>query len=243
MVLHTVERTLQARSIGRAIVATDDERIYRAVRDAGFDAQMTSSTHATGTDRLAEVARTLEDAEIIVNVQADEPLIAPQTIDRAVAALIENEEAQMATTCEPIMDASDVLSVDVVKVVTDECGRALYFSRSPIPFPRDLVRRYGALAVALELEPNNLTRFRKHTGLYVYRRGFLLEYAGWQQSMLEETEALEQLRALARGAAIQVVEAAAPSIGVDTEADLERVRAMLEAKERNGKTDNEEADA
>lgn len=230
MVLHTVERTLQARSVGRVIVATDDERIYKTVCDAGFEAQMTSTTHATGTDRIAEVARTLENAELIVNVQGDEPLISPETIDRAVAALIENEDAQMATVCEPIMDAGDVLSADVVKVVTDERGRALYFSRSPIPLPRDLVCRYGSLTVALELEPDSLMLFRKHIGLYVYRRGFLLEYAGWQSSVLEEAEALEQLRALSRGALIQVIEAAAPSIGVDTEAALERVRAMMQAK-------------
>ena len=233
MILHTVERAVRASSVGRVIVATDDERIHRAVTEAGYESCMTSNSHRTGTDRLAEVARTLEEIEIIVNVQADEPLIAPETIDRAIAALVANPEAQMATTSEEIMEAADVLSPDVVKVVADERGRALYFSRSPIPFPRELVRHYGALHVALELDPSALSLFRKHTGLYVYRRGFLLEYLGWQPSTLEETESLEQLRALARGATIQVVEASAPSIGVDTEADLERVRALLESGERS----------
>ncbi len=228
MTLHTVERALVANSIGRVIVATDDARIYKAVSEAGYEAQMTSAAHATGTDRIAEVARTLEDAELIVNVQGDEPFIAPETIDRAVAALIANADAQMATTCEPITEAADVLSPDVVKVVTDERGRALYFSRAPIPFPRDLVRRYGALHIALELEPDALALFRKHTGLYVYRREFLLEYASWQTASLEQMEALEQLRALTRGAGIVVIETDKPSIGVDTEADLARVRAMVE---------------
>lgn len=189
---------------------------------------MTSERHTTGTDRLAEVAETLDDFEIIVNVQADEPLIAPETIDRAVAALIANADAEMATTSEAIDDAADVLSPDVVKVVVDEGGWALYFSRSPIPFPRDLVRRYGTLALALEREPETLALFRKHTGLYVYRRGFLLEYTRWQPSALEKLESLEQLRALARGARIQVVESHAPSVGVDTEVDLARVRRLIE---------------
>lgn len=228
MVLHTIERTMQARSVGRVIVATDDKRILDAVRMAGYEAQMTSDRHSNGTERLAEVAEALNEFEFIVNVQADEPLIAPETIDHAVAALIANTDAEMATTSEEIGEAADVLSPDVVKVVVDERGQALYFSRSPIPFPRDLVRRYGSLALALELEPESLTLFRKHTGLYVYRRRFLLEYAHWQPYHLEHLESLEQLRALARGAKIQVVESFAPSIGVDTEADLARVRRLLE---------------
>jgi 3-deoxy-manno-octulosonate cytidylyltransferase (CMP-KDO synthetase) len=120
------------------------------------------------------------------------------------------------------------LSADVVKVVTDSAGRAIYFSRSPIPFPRDAVRRYGTLLAALEIEPGLLETFRKHTGLYVYRRGFLLEYARWPQSVLERVEALEQLRALERGATIRVIEADSPSIGVDTESDLTRVRKIME---------------
>ena len=114
----------------------------------------------------------------------------------------------------------------------DERGRALYFSRSPIPFPREAVRRYGSLAAALEVEPQLLGTFRKHTGLYVYRRAFLLEYARWPQTALERAESLEQLRILERGHSIRVVEAAAPSIGVDTEDDLRRVREMFEAEPR-----------
>ena len=229
MILHVVERALSARGIGRAVVATDDRRILEAVLAAGFEAVMTRADHASGSDRLAEVAATLDEADAVVNLQGDEPLVSPRTIERALEELWEDAAAQIVTTSEAITDAADVLSPDVVKVVTDARGRALYFSRSPVPFPRDVVRRYGTLAAALEAEPLLLQTFRKHTGLYVYRRAFLLEYTRWPQSTLERAESLEQLRALERGAVIKVVEADAPSIGVDTEQDLERVRKILEA--------------
>ena len=229
MILHVLERALAARNVGRAIVATDDARIQDAVLSAGFEAVMTRADHASGSDRLAEVAAVLDDADLIVNLQGDEPLVSPRTIERAAEELARDDEAQVVTTSEAITDAADVLSPDVVKVVADARGRALYFSRSPVPYPRDAVRRHGTLAAALEAEPALLQTFRKHTGLYVYRRGFLLEYARWPQSTLERAESLEQLRALERGAVIKVVEADAPSIGVDTEQDLERVRKILEA--------------
>jgi len=229
MILHVLERALAARNVARAIVATDDERVLDVVRFAGFEAVMTRSDHASGSDRLAEVAATLNDADVIVNLQGDEPLVSPKTIERAVDELLRDETAQVITTSEEITDATDVLSADVVKVVTDERGRALYFSRSPIPFPREAVRSYGTLVAALEIEPQLLATFRKHTGLYVYRRAFLLEYTRWPQSELERTESLEQLRAMERGATIKVIEADSPSIGVDTEQDLERVRKILEA--------------
>lgn len=228
MILWVVERALSASNISRAIVATDDERILRAVREAGFEAVMTSPTHRSGSDRLAEVAAALDEADVIVNVQGDEPLISPLTIERAVDELINADEAFVVTTCEMIESAADVLSPDVVKVVVDRGGRALYFSRAPIPYPRDAVRRHGTLLTALEKEPQLLEGFRKHTGLYAYRRSFLLEYSGWPQTELERAEALEQLRALERGITIKVIEADAPSIGVDTAEDLERVRAILE---------------
>lgn len=228
MILHVLERALAARNIARAIVATDDKRILDAVRSAGFEAQMTRKEHASGSDRLAEVAATLDETEVIVNLQGDEPLISPRTIERAVDELLKDDNAQVVTTSEAISDAADVLSVDVVKVVADSSGHALYFSRSPIPFPRDMVRKYGTLMAALEIEPDLLTRFRKHTGLYVYRHAFLLEYTKWPQSELERTESLEQLRALERGVKIRVIESDAPSIGVDTLQDLERVRKMIE---------------
>jgi 3-deoxy-manno-octulosonate cytidylyltransferase (CMP-KDO synthetase) len=230
MVVHVVERALAARRVERAVVATDDERIFAAVSDAGHEALMTSAEHASGSDRLAEAARSFVDAEVIVNVQGDEPLIAPETIDAAVEALLEDAGAQVATTCERIERADDVLSADVVKVVMDARGRAIYFSRSPIPYPRDGVRRHGSLEAALAAEPQLLAAFRKHTGLYVYRRSFLLEYSGWTQTALERAESLEQLRILERGARIRVVEATSPSIGVDTLEDFERVRALIESE-------------
>ena len=227
MVVRVVERALAAPSVARAVVATDDERVYAAVRAAGHECVMTSPDHASGSDRLAEAVAGLE-ADLIVNVQGDEPLISPETIERAVAALVADEGAAVSTTWEPIETAADVLSGDVVKVVIDERGRALYFSRSPVPFPRDAARRHGSLSRALEAEPGLLKTFRKHTGLYVYRRAFLLEYTRLPQSALEITESLEQLRVLERGHSIRVVEAAAPSVSVDTEDDLRRVREMME---------------
>ena len=230
LVLWTLERALAARHIARAIVATDDERVFAAVTGAGFEAMMTSSEHASGTDRIAEVARALPAAQIIVNVQGDEPLISPKTIDLAIEALLApgSEAVEMATTCEPITNPADVIDSSVVKVVMDQNGRAVYFSRSPIPYPQDAARRHGNVQAALEKEPELLSTFRKHTGLYAYRREFLLQYASWPQSPLEVAERLEQLRALERGVTIRVVEAAAPSVGVDTLDDLERVRAMME---------------
>jgi 3-deoxy-manno-octulosonate cytidylyltransferase (CMP-KDO synthetase) len=227
MILHVLERALSAHNVGRAIVATDDRRIRDAVLAAGFEAMMTRADHASGSDRLAEVAAALDGADVIVNLQGDEPLVSPRTIERAVEELLKDDAAQVVTTSEIINDAADVLSPDVVKVVTDASGRALYFSRSPVPFPRDAVRRHGTLEAALEAEPSLLASFRKHTGLYVYRRTFLLEYACWPQSALERAESLEQLRALERGAVIKVIEADSPSIGVDTEQDLERVRKIF----------------
>lgn len=229
MILHVLERATQARHVARALVATDDRRIFDAVIDAGFEAVMTSPQHASGSDRLAEVAAMLDDTDIIVNVQGDEPLIAPETIERAVEALLDDAEAVVVTTCEAITDRADVLGSDVVKVVIDGRGHALYFSRSPVPFPRDAVRAHGSLDAALAHDPALLAAFRKHTGLYVYRRGFLLEYSRWPQTKLERLESLEQLRILEHGAKIRVVETSIGSIGVDTPEDLARVREIIES--------------
>jgi 3-deoxy-manno-octulosonate cytidylyltransferase (CMP-KDO synthetase) len=227
LVLWVAERALAARTVSRVIVATDDQRILKAVQAAGFEALMTSADHASGSDRVAEVARDL-DAEIVVNVQGDEPLIEPETIDRAVRALVSDDEAQMATTCEPIDNPDEVLSRAVVKVVINDEGRAISFSRNPIPFPNQAVQKHGSIEAALRNEPALLFSFKKHTGLYVYRREFLLQFTGWPPSPSEQAESLEQLRALERGTKITVVAAAAPSIGVDTKEDLARVRAMVE---------------
>jgi 3-deoxy-manno-octulosonate cytidylyltransferase (CMP-KDO synthetase) len=228
MIFWVLERALAASRIARVIVATDDARVLEAVNVAGYEAVMTRGDHASGTDRLAEVALALSDADIIVNVQGDEPLISPDTIDRAVDALLADDHCQVATTWEPISSAADVLSPDVVKVVLDNSGHAVYFSRAPVPYPRDATRRHGSIEAALENEPELVSQFRKHTGLYAYRRDFLLEFARWPQSQLEQAESLEQLRIIERGIKIRVVQGNAPSIGVDTREDLERVRTIME---------------
>ena len=233
MILHVVARALAARNVARALVATDDRRIYDAVRAAGYEAVMTRADHQSGSDRLAEAAAALDAADLVVNVQGDEPLIAPETIERAVSVLIDDPGALVATVSEPFTKAEDVLSADVVKVVVGAGGRAVYFSRSPVPYPRDAARQFGSLAAALAARPALLALFRKHAGLYVYRRAFLLEYARWPASALERAESLEQLRIMERGVAIRVVEAATPSVGVDTEEDLARVREMFNAKAGN----------
>ena len=228
MICWVVERALAAGNVSRAIVATDNERIAEAVKAAGFEAVMTDRKHRSGTDRIAEVAASLNDADIIVNVQGDEPLISPATIERAVEALREVTDVRIVTTWEPVESAADVLNPDVVKVVVDDRERAIYFSRSPVPYPREAARKHGSIETAILNEPGLLTTFRKHTGLYVYRRDVLLKFAQWPQSDLERLESLEQLRALERGVEIKAIKASATSIGVDTIADLERVRRLVE---------------
>lgn len=227
LILHTVEQARKARNLSRVIVATDSEEIVRVVQESGNEAVLTSPHHQSGSDRIAEVAENLPENSIIVNVQGDEPLISPMTIEKAVDAILQDESVDMATTCEPIHDLKDVLSADVVKVVTDKNGFALYFSRSPIPFPREAVRKYGSLENALQTDKHLLSLFRKHTGLYVYRREFLLKYTRFEQTNLEKTEMLEQLRALENGAKIKVIEVLESSIGVDTAEDFERVKMYL----------------
>jgi 3-deoxy-manno-octulosonate cytidylyltransferase (CMP-KDO synthetase) len=230
LILHTLEQAKKARNVSRVIVATDDERILKVIEESGNEAILTSRAHQSGSDRIAEVAENLPENSIIVNVQGDEPLISPSTIEKAVESVLEDETIEMATTCEPIFDARDVLSADVVKVVTDEKGFALYFSRSPVPFPREAVKKYGTLENALQREPALLAFFRKHTGLYVYRREFLLKFTKLPQTNLEKTEMLEQLRALENGARIKVVEVAENSIGVDIKEDFERVGQIIERR-------------
>lgn len=224
MVQRVYERVRRASRVTRVLVATDDERIGRAVSAFGGEVVMTSPHHATGTDRLAEVAASL-DAEVIVNVQGDEPLIDPAVVDAVVEPLLADASLPMATVSLPLRSLDDMLSPSVVKVVADARGDALYFSRSPIPFVRDGgpadPRSAAARAVALGLA-------RQHVGLYAYRREALLRFAGLPRSPLEEAEGLEQLRALAAGMAVRVVaREGEPGRAVDTPADLEQVRALL----------------
>jgi 3-deoxy-manno-octulosonate cytidylyltransferase (CMP-KDO synthetase) len=227
MILHTVERAKECQLINRVVVATDDRRVFDAVRAAGEEAMMTSPDHRTGTDRLAEAASKL-DAEIIVNVQGDEPLIEPATIESALAPLVADDTIVMSTTSEPIDSVEDVINPNVVKVVADATGFALYFSRNPIPFPRAAVAEHGSVEAALIARPELLRFYAKHTGMYVYRREFLLTYSQLSPTPLEQLELLEQLRALEHGYRIKVVSVAHRSIGVDTPEDLERVRKMFD---------------
>jgi 3-deoxy-manno-octulosonate cytidylyltransferase (CMP-KDO synthetase) len=232
MICWVAEKARAARNVDRVIVATDSQQIVDVVQSNDIEAVLTSSDHQSGTDRVAEVAATIPDAQIIVNVQGDEPLISPATIERAVETMkIEISKgtagAGIVTTWEPIESLDDVLTPDVVKVVLDDDDNAVYFSRSPIPYPRDAAKRHETPDVALLKEPKLLKLFRKHTGLYVYRRDVLLEFTKWPQSQLERVEALEQLRALTHGVKIKVVEACTASTGVDTPADLERVRSVF----------------
>lgn len=232
MVCWVAERARLARNVDRVIVATDSQQIVDAVEARGFEAILTSTHHTSGTDRVAEVATQIPDAEIIVNVQGDEPLISPETIERAVdvmsAEISKQDGAGIVTTWEPIDSLDDLLNPDLVKVVLNENGMAVYFSRSPMPYPRDAAKRHGGSPEsALMNEPELFKLFRKHTGLYVYRRDVLLEFTKWPPSQLEQIEALEQLRALEHGVKIKVVEACATSTGVDTVEDLEKVRELV----------------
>lgn len=204
-------RTAAARAISSVIVATDDERIFRAVERFGGTARMTSASHVSGTDRLAEVAAGL-DCDIVVNVQGDEPLIEPQMIDEAVAPFAADPALMMSTLRRRIADAAELHNPNVTKVVVDRDDYALYFSRAPIPFVRD-----GAPAAPAW----------RHVGLYAYRRACLLHLAGLPPTALEQSEALEQLRALEHGIRIKAMETAFDSIGVDTPDDLERVRRLV----------------
>jgi 3-deoxy-manno-octulosonate cytidylyltransferase (CMP-KDO synthetase) len=223
MIERVWERARAASLPERVLVATDDERIAAAVRRFGGEVVLTSSAHATGTDRLAEAVRTT-DADIVVNVQGDEPMLDPAGIDAAAAPLVEEPELPMATLSLPLTELQEMLSPSVVKVVTDARGDALYFSRSPIPHvrtPGGGLEEAARAALARGLA-------RKHVGLYAYRRSALLRLAALPPAPLEQAEGLEQLRALHHGMRIRVVSVDGPgSVAVDTAEDLERVRALL----------------
>lgn len=227
MIMHVVERASRARTVSRVIVATDDERILDSVRKRGGEARMTSTEHTSGTDRVAEVASAL-DANIFVNVQGDEPLIEPSTIDAAVEALLDDDTGLVlvSSTSEPITEVEDVFNPNVVKVVSDREGFALYFSRSPIPFIRP--PEGFTLEESLRANQTLLTNYRKHSGLYAYRAAYLERFVKMPPSQLELAETLEQLRALENGFGIRIVPVEHRSIGVDTRQDYERVKRLIE---------------
>ena len=225
MIQYVYEGVRQSKLIDEVIIATDDQRILEAVKAFGGKAVMTSPSHFTGTDRVAEVARNLR-SEIIVNVQGDEPLINGNFIDKAIRPLLTNDDLQMSTLMTRIEEVRDWLNPHIVKVVVDQKNFALYFSRSPIPFPRDL--QIGRL----ESNPFGTNRplpkrVFKHIGVYVFRRKFLLLFSKMKVTPLEKLEKLEQLRALENGYRIKVNPVDYEPLSVDTPEDLEKVTAYL----------------
>jgi len=226
MIVRVAERA-QAAGATQVVVATDDARIAAAVDAHGIRACMTRDDHPTGTDRLAEAAQALglADDAIVVNVQGDEPLLAPALIRRMAELLAERPDAAIATACHPIEDPAEAFSPNVVKVVLDRDGYALYFSRATIPWARD------AFAAGRDALPAGLPLYR-HYGLYAYRVAFLRAYPGLAPAAIERFEALEQLRALWHGYRIAVeVTTGTPAPGVDTPEDLERVRALYATRD------------
>lgn len=217
LVLHAYERAKEAKRVDEVLIAADDPLIIEALKP--FDARvvMTRVDHPSGTDRIAEAVASL-DADIVVNVQGDEPVISPVLIDQAVEVLQRDPEVMMSTARSLIHDPELITNPNCVKLICDRRGRALYFSRSPIPYIRDAKDQDAAA-----------TCYWQHIGLYVYRKDFLLKYAAMPMTPLERLEKLEQLRALENGYPIAVVDTEYESIGVDTPEDLEAVRRLLGA--------------
>lgn len=224
MIRHVWEQACKS-GAQRVVVATDDQRILDACEGFGADTVLTRVEHNSGTDRLAEVADKLGLAAdaIVVNVQGDEPLIPPSVIDQVARNLAAHPEAAIATLAEPISDSQALFNPNVVKVLSDVNGLALTFSRAPLPWARD------EFALDRDALPSSVP-YRRHIGIYAYRAGFLADFVAWGPCWLENTECLEQLRALWHGQRIHVADAVeAPPAGVDTAEDLERVRKLLGA--------------
>lgn len=217
MVAHVWERARES-GAERVLVATDDERIREAVTGLGAEVCMTRADHTSGTDRLAEVAEQLQldDDEIVVNLQGDEPQMPAELIRQVATDMDTHPDASVTTLYQPIVEQRDLFDPNAVKVVTDEAGYALYFSRAPIPWDRDNFS---------DQQQGQPTRHYRHIGLYAYRAGFLHRYTQWPASPIEQMESLEQLRVLWKGEKIHLSEATQdPGHGIDTEADLERAR-------------------
>jgi 3-deoxy-manno-octulosonate cytidylyltransferase (CMP-KDO synthetase) len=219
MIQHVVERVRQSQKVSRVIVATEDERIKKAVESFGGEAILTRPDHRTGTDRVAEVAAHVE-AEIYLNVQGDEPLIDPGTVDALVEAMLENPETHIVTPCAAIGQPNDIMDPNIVKVVRDFDGNALYFSRAPIPWVRDTGQAGSP-------------RHWKHLGLYAFRRDALLEFPTLPPGELERVEQLEQLRWLENGFRIGVVETDYDAVSVDVPSDVERIEKLLATDARS----------
>lgn len=214
MIERVWERARSASLVSKVVVATDDERIANAVKSFGAEAVMTRADHRSGTERVAEVAVAHPEAEIVINVQGDMPLIEPAAIDAAIEAVSADEEVRVGTLAVPITSPTDIMDPNVVKTVLDFDGNALYFSRAPIPWVRDRQDSVHA-------------NFLKHLGLYVFRREALLEFATFPQGDLERIEQLEQLRWLENGYRIRVAETEYKTVEVDTPEDVKRVEQLL----------------
>ena len=217
IIQHVWENAKKAKTLDDLVVACDDERIFKTVEDFGAKAVMTAKAHASGTERIAEVVAD-RDVKVVVNIQADEPLIHPSMIDDVAYYLLNNQDVFVATIMKRIEAEEEILDANVVKVVFDKRGHALYFSRCPIPFVR-------------EEEPGMRVHY-KHIGLYGYTKDFLFTYKNLAVSKLEKLEKLEQLRILENGYAIKVIETKYETIGVDTREDLEKVRYWLVIKSK-----------
>jgi 3-deoxy-manno-octulosonate cytidylyltransferase (CMP-KDO synthetase) len=215
LVQHVWERCQECRAVEDVVIATDDERIMEAAASFGARAVLTSPEHPSGTDRIAEVARSFPEHDVIINVQGDEPLISPRLIDDLAKALQLDASIPMITAATPILDPAQVIDANVVKVVTTLEGDALYFSRSALPFVRN---------------PSPLLQHKRHLGIYGFRRDFLFQFVAWPQSLLEITESLEQLRAVEHGIRIRVVMTEELSPGVDTEEQARAVERIMQAQ-------------
>lgn len=205
------EKASQSKFADKVIVATDDVRIFNAVKEFGGIVEMTSSGHQSGSDRIAEIIRKNPDIEIAVNVQGDEPLITPESIDEAIKLLKYDDKAEISTLIREVTEEEEINNPNIVKVVFDNNNYALYFSRSPIPYERN----------------RNITKIYAHIGLYAYRRNSLIKMTELSQSSLEKAESLEQLRALQNGMKIKVIPVNYKPIGIDTPEDLEKFKSYL----------------
>lgn len=228
MIQHVYENASKAKLLDQIIVATDDRRIEEAVKKFGGNVVRTSKDHASGTDRLAEVARKLKAADWLVNIQGDLPFIRPQTIARAIQPLMDDRKIPMGTVCTAIYEMKDWQNPNVVKVLKDRAGFALYFSRAPIPFFRN--NEIDVAGKTSTSSSNQRLWGYRHLGLYVYRRDFLLKFAGLRPTPLERIESLEQLRALQNGYPIYVAEVDEHPIEVDTPDDLKNAERYLKTR-------------
>jgi 3-deoxy-manno-octulosonate cytidylyltransferase (CMP-KDO synthetase) len=228
MIQHVYENASKAKLLDQIIVATDDRRIEEVVKKFGGNVVRTSKDHASGTDRLAEVARKLKAADWLVNIQGDLPFIRAQTIARAIQPLMDNRKIPMGTVCTAIYEMKDWQDPNVVKVLKDRAGFALYFSRAPIPFFRN--NEIDVAGKTSTSSSNQRLWGYRHLGLYVYRRDFLLKFAGLRPTPLERIESLEQLRALQNGYPIYVAEVDEHPIEVDTPDDLKNAERYLKTR-------------